>query len=155
MGSEWRNSRGCLHSSKRHIIAALAVIASVGVGGLTYHWTFTPHGRLDWRAALSLNLLTFEYTFQPDPNHDMELTLPINLFYPMSMALPPEAVRKVEDVVIPAGERNIPARVYWPESAALGDTRLPVIVYYHGGGFVTGSVEIFDALTRSLSNASW
>lgn len=139
---------------KRRIVAALAVIALVGVGGLTYRWTFTPHGRLDWRAALSLNLLTFEYAFQPDPNHALELTLPINLFYPMSMVMPAEAVRKVEDLAIPTDERSISARVYWPESAASGDARLPVIVYYHEGGFVTGSVEIFDSLTRSLSNAT-
>jgi acetyl esterase len=139
---------------KRHVVAALAVVALGGVAGLTYRWTFTPHGRLDWRAALSLNLLTFEYTFRPDPNHDLELTLPINLLYPMSMALPVEAVRGVEDLTIPAGERSIPARVYRPESVASDDTRPPVIVYYHGGGFVTGSVEIFDALARSLSNAT-
>lgn len=139
---------------KRHLVAGLAVITLTGVAGLTYRWTFTPYGRLDWRAAFSLKLLTFDYTFKPDPDSDLELTLPINLFYPMSMVLPAEAVRKLEDVGIPAGERSIPARVYWPETAASDDTRLPVIVYYHGGGFVTGSVEIFDALTRALSNAT-
>jgi acetyl esterase len=139
---------------KGHVIAALAVVAVAAVGGLTYRWTFTPYGRLDWRAAFSLELLTFDYTFKPDPDSDLELTLPINLLYPISMTLPAEEVGKAEDVAIPADGRSIPARVYWPESAALGDTRLPVIVYCHGGGFVTGSVEIFDALTRSLSNAT-
>ena len=70
------------------------------------------------------------------------------------MLLPAEEVRKLEDVAIPAGERSIAARVYWPDSVDPGEGALPVIVYYHGGGFVTGSVEIFDSLTRSLSNAT-
>ena len=70
--------------TKRHVAAAIAALASTGVAGLTYHWTFTPHGRLDWRAAFSLRLLTFDYTFRPDPRSEFELTLPINLFYPLS-----------------------------------------------------------------------
>ena len=136
------------------ILASLAAVALAALAGLTYRWTFTPYGRLDWRAALSLKLLTFDYTFKPDSSSDFELMLPINLFYPISMLVPAERVRKVEDVSIPAGERSISARVYWPESHASGDTRLPVIVYYHGGGFVTGSVKYWDALTRALSNAT-
>jgi acetyl esterase len=136
------------------IVAALTLVALAVVAGLTYHRTHTPYGRLDWRAAFSLRLLTFNYTFKPDPRSDFELTLPINLFYPLSMLLPAEAVRKVADVTVPAGGRSIAARVYWPESVDAGDGRLPVIVYYHGGGFVTGSVKIFDALTRSISNAT-
>jgi len=140
--------------SRKRAVAALAVVALAVVAALTWRWTYTPHGRLDWRAALSLHLLTFEYTFAPDPDSDAEITLPINLLYPMSMALPAEAVRKVEDRTLPGGEGGIPARVYWPESAASGETQVPVIVYYHGGGFCTGSIEIFDSLARSLANAT-
>jgi acetyl esterase len=135
-------------------IAAVAVLALVVVGVLTWRWTFTPHGRLDWRAALSLHLLTFNYKWRPDPSSDFELRLPINLLYPLSMLLPPEKVRKVEDIGIPAGDREISARVYWPKPAAPGGTRPPVLVYYHGGGHVTGSVEYWEALTRALSNAT-
>lgn len=141
---------------KRYVAAGIALLLLAGVALLTWRWTHTPYGRLDWRAALSLHLMTFDVTFQPDPDVDFELTLPINLLYPLSMALPAEAVAKVEDVAIPAGEaggRSIPARVYRPEGVASGAAP-PVIVYYHGGGFVTGSVDIFDALTRALANAT-
>jgi acetyl esterase len=131
---------------------ALAVVA--GLACLTWRWTFTPHGRLDWRAALSLRLLTFDYTFQPDPDVDFELTLPINLLYPLSMILPNEAVGGIEKISIPAEGRSIPARVYRPKSAGSDGAPLPAIVYYHGGGFVTGSVKIFDDLTRTLANAT-
>ena len=48
---------------------------------------------------------------------------------------------------------DIPARAYWPEH---WDRKkpLPVLVYFHGGGFVLGDVKTFDALARSLSNAT-
>jgi hypothetical protein len=122
-------------TEKRHIAAAVAVFGLMVVAGLTDRWTFTPHGRLDWRVALSLDLPTFDDTFQPDPDVDFEITLPINLVYPISMMLPAEDVRKVEDLEIPAGERSIPARVYWPEAAGASDGQggpPPVVVYDHG-----------------------
>ncbi len=139
-------------------VAAFCGLAALGaaivIGLLTWRWTFTPHGRLDWRAALSLHLLTFDVTFQPDPAVDFELTLPVNLLYPASMVLPNESVAGIEDIEIPDGERTIPARVYRPLLEAPAEAPLPVIVYYHGGGFTTGSVEIFDDLARSLANAT-
>jgi len=141
-------------NKKRNAVAVFTLVVLVVLSGLTYRWTFTPYGRLDWRAALSLNLMTFDYTFQPDPNDAFQLTLPINLLYPLSMALPAEGVRKVEDVTLSAAERRIPARIYWPESDAADEAPPPIILYFHGGGFVTGSIEIFDALARSLSNAT-
>jgi acetyl esterase/lipase len=70
------------------------------------------------------------------------------------MILPDEAVGVVEDVSIPAAGRSIPARVYRPRSAGPDEAPLAAIVYFHGGGFVTGSVDIFDDLTRTLANAT-
>jgi len=112
------------------IVASLAAVALAALAVLTWRWTFTPYGRLDWRAAASLKLLTFDYTFKPDARSDFALTLPINLLYPLSMLMPAEGVGKVADVSIPAGDRSLSARVYWPESHGSGDTRLPGIVYY-------------------------
>lgn len=50
----------------------------------------------------------------------------------------------VRDVVV----SGVPVRVYRPEE---GDRPLPVIVYFHGGGWVFGSVERNDALGRDLA----
>jgi len=58
----------------------------------------------------------------------------------------PELVR-VEELSIPV--RNgamVPARLYAPSMAAL-----PVLVYFHGGGFTVGSVATHDILCRVLS----
>jgi acetyl esterase len=65
---------------------------------------------------------------------------------------PPEvgAVRDLE-ARGPAGP--IPLRSYRPLGSAAGDT-LPVLVYYHGGGWVIGDLDTHDVLCRQLCNQS-
>jgi acetyl esterase len=58
-------------------------------------------------------------------------------------------VASVRDLVIPGQAGGIPARVYSPAAGAPG-----VVVYYHGGGWVLGSVEEWDSSVRALAVAS-
>ena len=58
----------------------------------------------------------------------------------------PEDVGEVRDVL---ADGAIPVRLYHP---AGGDGRL--LVYLHGGGFVTGNVRVADAPCRALANAT-
>lgn len=120
----------------------------------TYRSTFTPHGRMSYSAALSLKWLSFEHRIKPSPDSDLEIPLPINLVYILSMMLPKEPVAATRDVSIPSGTEQIGGRLYWPRQSRDGDEPLPLIVYYHGGGFVVGSVDMFDAFARSLANAT-
>jgi acetyl esterase len=48
----------------------------------------------------------------------------------------------------PAG--TIPARIYIPENA--GTEPLPVVVYYHGGGFVLADLDTYDSTPRAIAN---
>ena len=57
-----------------------------------------------------------------------------------------EAVFAIEDI----DADGVPARVYRPSA----DPDLPVVVYFHGGGWTIGSVEQFDLITRQVANAS-
>ncbi|WP_150004390.1 alpha/beta hydrolase [Iodidimonas muriae] len=51
---------------------------------------------------------------------------------------------------VPDGNRSIPVRLY----RGLGATAdAPLVVYFHGGGFVAGSIDTHDGLTRRLANA--
>lgn len=59
------------------------------------------------------------------------------------------AVESVRDILIPGQAGGIPARVYSPAPDAPG-----VVVYYHGGGWVVGSVDSWDASCRALAVAS-
>ena len=57
---------------------------------------------------------------------------------------------RVEDVAIPARDGCfLFARLYAPTRMA--DGPLPALLYFHGGGFVVGSVESHDVLCRQLS----
>jgi acetyl esterase len=42
----------------------------------------------------------------------------------------------------------IPLRLYWPEKT--GETLLPVLVFFHGGGFALGNLDSHDAICRQL-----
>src|SRR6185312_13793515 len=61
-------------------------------------------------------------------------------------------VHRVIDIAIPTRDGGtIPGRLYLPaeESAVL-----PLTVYFHGGGWLLGSVDSHDVATRLLANAS-
>lgn len=58
--------------------------------------------------------------------------------------LRPQAVGRVENRTL----LNIPVRIYTPESS----TPLPVLVYFHGGGWVLGNLDAADNICRSLAN---
>ncbi len=62
----------------------------------------------------------------------------------------PEPVARVEDHTVPGPAGGIRVRVYAPA----GQGPWPVLVYYHGGGWVIGSIETYDALCRALANAA-
>ena len=63
---------------------------------------------------------------------------------------PGEEVAETGDLVIAADDRQVHARWYRPP----GDGPLPVVVYYHGGGWLLGSVAAYDIVCRALANAS-
>lgn len=60
----------------------------------------------------------------------------------------PQPVGKVEDRMIQGAAGQIPATVYWPS----GTGPFPVLVYFHGGGWVIGSPQVYDASPRALVN---
>ena len=69
----------------------------------------------------------------------------------MNVALPamPEPVEKIEHILIPTSEAEVLARVYYPNA----DKDLPVLVYFHGGGWVIANLDVYEASCRALCNA--
>src|SRR5439155_5823717 len=62
----------------------------------------------------------------------------------------PEPVGNVEDREVPGPEGQISIRIYTPQ----GKGPFPVLVFFHGGGWVIGNIESHDAICRSLTNAA-
>ena len=62
----------------------------------------------------------------------------------------PPPIHSSEDITIPGPAGDIPARVLRPSA----QEDLPVLVYFHGGGWVLGTVDGHDPLCRAIANAA-
>jgi acetyl esterase/lipase len=62
----------------------------------------------------------------------------------------PDAVARVEDRTIPGPEGALQIRVYAPD----GRGPFPVLVYFHGGGWVIGNLDTVDGPCRAMANAA-
>ncbi|MFL9885818.1 alpha/beta hydrolase [Paraburkholderia agricolaris] len=56
-------------------------------------------------------------------------------------------VGALEDALAEFGGAHVPVRIYRPQDARPG---LATVVFFHGGGFVLGSVELMDDVARKL-----
>lgn len=117
-------------------------------------------------------------TQPPRPATDMQAVLdqhaalrpkPIETLTPVKARLQPSAADATKAVMRQRGmstapdptvvTRDLPygsdpmqyARIYRPAAAPKHGARLPVIVYYHGGGWVIADVNTYDAAPRLLS----
>ena len=61
-----------------------------------------------------------------------------------------EQVAGVEHIAIPTPNGDLVARVYTPE----GTAPHPVLVYFHGGGWVIADLRTYDSSCRALCNAA-
>ena len=59
-------------------------------------------------------------------------------------------VANVEDRAIPGPAGDIPVRIYTPA----GEVPHPILVYYHGGGWVIGDLETSDGISRAFANTA-
>jgi len=63
--------------------------------------------------------------------------------------IPPHKLARVQDLQIPTRDgATLPARLFAPTTAA----GLPVLLYFHGGGFTIGSVATHETLCRHLAH---
>lgn len=62
----------------------------------------------------------------------------------------PVEVRKVEDKALPTKIGRVNTRTYVPDERE----NVPIIMYFHGGGYVKGGVEDADAFCRRLAKST-
>lgn len=70
----------------------------------------------------------------------------------VNVAMPamPEPVEKIEYILISTRDGEVLARVYRPND----DENLPVLVYFHGGGWVIANLDVYEPSCRALCNAA-
>ena len=68
----------------------------------------------------------------------------------VALSAGPEAVANVENLTIPGPGGQIRLRIYTPQ----GDAPFPILVFFHGGGWVIGDLDTHDNLCRSLANGA-
>lgn len=71
---------------------------------------------------------------------------------PNVQPLAPE-VGGIQNLEIQGKAGSLPLRIYRPQNVA-DNAVLPVLVWYHGGGWVIGNLDTHDTLCRELCNAS-
>jgi acetyl esterase/lipase len=59
-------------------------------------------------------------------------------------------MNRVEEIEVPGPAGPLPARLYAPQTAAAPEPR-PLLVYFHGGGWVIGDLETHDSPCRFIA----
>lgn len=80
-------------------------------------------------------------------------TLPLDVIREANLAMlpmlgEPEPVHNICDRVVPVQNGAINIRIYTPD----GQGDFPVLLTIHGGGWVAGSLAVFDHISRALAN---
>ena len=64
---------------------------------------------------------------------------------------PPE-LESAKPLAIPAPHGSIPARIYTPKTLRKAGGLAPVLVFFHGGGWVIGDLDSHDVVCRKLAH---
>jgi len=117
------------------------------VGGVVILlWSKTPYGRLDPRVTILLKIINRSENY-----YDKNLTVQQNRnkFNADTMLGhgTPEKIASIKNMTIPGAGGEIPIRIYTPG----GKTPFPVVMYYHGGGWMSGNLETHDVICRALA----
>jgi acetyl esterase len=138
----------------------LLVVAAAVLLALAHHWANTPHGRLKPIFALAFRLAPLL-----DPRgarrgigaaemDTPEQTATVRSEFQRNvsrLSRPVTFTGTVEDRKLPgAPGGELPVRIYTPRVPG-GGIPLPLVVYFHGGGFVVGSPDYTDVTTRMLA----
>ena len=64
--------------------------------------------------------------------------------------IPGPEVPLIKNTFIKAGDHNVAVRIYHPNP----EKALPVLLHFHGGGHMCGSIELYDPISRELAIAA-
>ena len=129
-------------------ITVMIVLPAVSGVLVIKAWQKTPYGKLHPGAALLLKLIQFKNVdlFAGNPPIDQVRKQSAQSRGLLQKA--PVDVALVRDDFLPGPDGNIPFRLYSSQRKATP----PVIIYFHGGGWVFGCLDSHDNICRSLAD---
>ncbi len=110
---------------------------------------------LDWKIAIILKAINL-YSPNYKEMEPEEVRRRINNGIVKSQIRKPK-VYHIDNIIADQNQTRIPLRIYYPRPVPpLGhlDSLPPVIVFYHGGGFLQGSLDTHDNVCRRLVRES-
>ncbi len=130
------------------LISLLLIVVLVFAGFAAVNtWKQTPYGTLHTNAALLLKAIEFRkidlFGENKTPAQIRETSA--NSRGLVQKKLTP--IDQIRNTSFPGSAGPVPIRIYIP----LQKSDLPVIIYYHGGGWVIGSLDSHDNICRSLA----
>lgn len=138
--------------ARRKLKITLLVLLALGLAGfwLVQRWSATPYGRLDPRVAVFLKLTEMRGGRAAEADLSIAESRLRLAKKAAAVAGRPAAMAEVRDLVAEANGLRVPVRVYTPEAGK----RLPVVIFYHGGGWVQGSLDTHDGVCRAIARKS-
>lgn len=125
----------------------ILLVLMVGAAAAHKRLTTTPYGTLNTKLALLLQLMKN----RKNPL-DMGLTTTELRAQQDGVAVrlggKPVPVHQVRELQVPGRGGQIPVRIYIPGA----ERRYPMIVFFHGGGWVIGNLESHDNVCRKLAS---
>ncbi len=128
-------------------LCCVVLLASLSALALWVNsWRDTPHGQLSTPAAIIAKVSTWQAATEADAS---PAAMRASRHKSIGLVTAPAAsMAAISDQQIPGTSAPLPVRIYTPIDSP---TPLPIIVYFHGGGWVLGDLESHDNLCRSLA----
>ncbi|MEM1120190.1 MAG: alpha/beta hydrolase [Bacteroidota bacterium] len=124
------------------LITVLVLLLLLFLG--TYFLRRTPHGLLNTKVAIALKMV-------PERKKGISVAQQRAQMRKMVHQYKKEVpVLRIENRAIITKEHSIPIRIYADSRAE----NLPILVYYHGGGWVVGDLETHDGICRQLAKSA-
>lgn len=91
-------------------------------------------------------------SLEGSPIYELSILEARNVLWKVQDINVPALPANVEDITIPTGPRaRTHIRIIRPKN---NESKLPVVMYFHGGGWILGDKNIYDRLVREISNGA-